>query len=151
MKVEDVMTKDPACCLPDSNLQDVTRLMKENDCGCIPVVESKESSKLVGTITDRDIAIRAFSGEKNPLDLTAADIMTPDTVTVTPETSIQECCDMMENKQIRRIMVVDEKDCCCGIVAQGDIALYLNSKQTAEVVREISQPSASAAGGAAGG
>jgi CBS domain-containing protein len=151
MKVQDVMTKDPACCLPDSGLQAVTWLMVENDCGCIPVVESRESAKIVGTITDRDIAVRAFTGEKNPLDLTAADIMTPDTVTVTPETGIQECCDVMENKQIRRILVVDEDDCCCGIVAQGDIARYLNSKQTAEVVKEISQPWHVATSGTSGG
>jgi hypothetical protein len=112
--------------------------MIENDCGCIPVVESWESMKPVGTITDRDIAVRAFGAGKDPQYLTASDIMTSDIICVTPDMNIDECCDVMENNQIRRVLVADKENRCCGIVAQADVARHASAGQTAEVVQEIS-------------
>jgi CBS domain-containing protein len=137
--VEEIMTKDPACCTAETNLREVARLMVENDCGCIPIVESEESKKPIGMITDRDITVRAVAEGKNPLDLTAADVMTGQVVTVTPDTSVEDCCNKMEDKQIRRIAVVDENGVCCGIVAQADVAINADQRKTAEVVQEVSK------------
>ena len=88
----------------------------------LPVVEDNAHNKLIGVITDRDIACRAVAEGKNPLDLTAKDIMTSKVYTVTPKTSVEDCCNLMEEKQIRRVAVIDDNGCCCGMVAQADIA-----------------------------
>jgi CBS domain-containing protein len=139
MNVGEIMTKDPACCTPDTGLQEVAQMMVECDCGCIPVVDSEESKMPVGMITDRDITCRVVAKGQNPLDLTAQDAMTTTVVSVTPDTSIEECCDLMEDSQIRRVAVVDENGACCGIVAQADIATNLSGNKTGEVVQEVSR------------
>ena len=144
MEVKDIMTPDPACCTPDTTLQRVAELMVENDCGEIPVIESVSSTKPVGVVTDRDIVCRTVAKGINPLTLTASDCMTTPCVTVTPDTSLDECCRMLEEKQIRRVPVVDASGACCGIVALADIAKHAKKRETAEVVREVSEPSASA-------
>ncbi|MEX2120697.1 MAG: CBS domain-containing protein [Pirellulales bacterium] len=140
MKVKKIMAADPACCTPDSTLQQAARLMVEHDCGAIPVIERNDHRKPVGIITDRDITCRAVAMGKNPLEMRVADCMSPSVVTVSPEASLEECCDLMEREKIRRILVVDDDGCCCGIVAQADVALHAGKGQTAEVVREVSQP-----------
>jgi len=139
MQVRDVMTENPAVCTPDTPLQEVAGLMVEHDCGCIPVVDDRASLKPVGMITDRDITCRTVAQGKNPLEMTAGECMTNSAETVTPEMSIEECCEVMEQNQLRRIIVVDESGVCCGIVAQADIAKYAPARETAEVVKDISQ------------
>lgn len=148
MNVKDVMTTDPACCIPEAGLQEVAQLMIDHDCGEIPVVENKETKRPIGVITDRDIVCRAVAKGLSPLDLTAADCMTRPCVTVTPEMSVGACAWLMEDKKIRRVPVVDADGCCCGIVALADIALRGKTGVTAEVVKEVSEPTsaASAAG-----
>lgn len=139
MNVQEIMTKDPACCTPDTGLQEVAKMMVDNDCGCIPIVDSENSKKPIGIITDRDIATRVVAEGRNPLDLTANDAMTKNVVTVTPQTSVEECCNLMEEHQLRRIAVVDQNGACCGIVAQADIAMNADERETAEVVQEVSK------------
>ncbi len=140
MHVKDVMTANPACCTPETRLEEVARMMVENDCGCIPVVESSDSMKPVGTVTDRDICCRTVAEGKNPLQMTAADIMSSPVFTVTPEDDLNKCSNVMEENQVRRVVVVDERGGCCGIVAQADIALDASERVTAEVVQEVSRP-----------
>ena len=144
MEVKDIMTTDPACCTPDSTLQRVAEMMVENDCGEIPVVENVASMKPIGVITDRDITCRTVAKGLNPLTMTVSDCMTTPCVTVTPETTLDECCKVLEENQIRRVPVVDEGGACCGIVALADIAKHAKRRDTAEVVKEVSEPSSSA-------
>jgi CBS domain-containing protein len=139
MNVKNIMTPNPVCCTPETNLQDAAKLMLEHDCGCIPVVENSSTNKPVGMITDRDITIRTVAEGRNPLEMTVGDAMTPSAVTITPETSVEECCNVMERNQIRRVAVVDENGACCGIVAQADVALNAGEKATGEVVQEVSK------------
>jgi CBS domain-containing protein len=148
MEVKDIMTPDPACCTPDATLQRAAEMMVEHDCGEIPVVENVASMKPVGVITDRDITCRTVAKGLNPLGMTVSECMTAPAVTVTPDTSLDECCRILEEKQIRRVPVVDENGSCCGIVALADIARHAKERETAEVVKEVSEPtsSASAAG-----
>lgn len=136
MEVRDLMTTGPACCEPGAGLQEVARMMLDNDCGAIPVVEDGEP---VGIVSDRDIAIRAVAEGRNPLELTAGDIMSSPVETVTEATSLDDLFDLMEEKQIRRVVVVDADGGVCGIVAQADIAEYAGD-EVAEVVQEISEP-----------
>jgi CBS domain-containing protein len=142
MNVKDIMTENPACCTAETSLQEVAKMMVEHDCGCIPVVENSETRIPVGVITDRDITTRIVADGKNPLDLTAGDAMTASVVAVTPDTSLEECCNLMEDKQLRRIAVVDDTGACCGILAQADIATNAGDSKTAEVVQEVSRATA---------
>jgi CBS domain-containing protein len=144
MEVKDIMTPDPACCTPDTTLQRVAETMVENDCGEIPVVENAASMKPVGVITDRDIVCRTVAKGLNPLTMMVSECMTTPCVTVTPDTSLDECCRVLEENQIRRVPVVDAGGACCGIVALADIAKHAKKRETAEVVKEVSEPSTSA-------
>ena len=144
MQVKEVMTANPACCTADTPLPEVARMMVDNDCGEIPVVENKGSKIPVGVVTDRDIVCRAVAKDSNPLDLTAADVMSKPIVTVSPETPVAECCRIMEEQQIRRVPVVDANGACCGIVALADIALQARSGVAGELVKEVSEPGKSA-------
>lgn len=123
-------------------------MMVDNDCGEIPVVDNKESKIPVGVVTDRDIVCRTVAKDKNPLKLTAADSMSKPIVTVTPDTSVEECCRTMEEKQVRRVPVVDAKGALCGIVALADIARETNGGVAGKVVKEVSQPGAAASAAA---
>jgi CBS domain-containing protein len=143
MNVAEIMTKDPACCTPDTGLQEVAQMMVDCDCGCVPVVDSKDSKMPVGMITDRDITVRVVAKGQNPLDMTAQDAMTTTVASITPDTSLEECANVMEESQIRRVAVVDENGALCGIVAQADIANNAGGRTTAEVVQEVSKTAGS--------
>src|SRR5438445_6048103 len=123
MQVKEMMTPDPACCTPETGLQEVAQMMIDNDCGEIPVVDNKQNKIPVGVITDRDIVCRAIAKGLNPLELKVAECMSKPCVTVTPDTLLEECCRILEENQIRRVPVVDSTGSCCGIVAIVDIAL----------------------------
>ena len=144
MEVKDIMTPDPACCTPDTTLQRVAELMVENECGEIPVIESVSSTRPVGVVTDRDIVCRTVAKGLNPLSMTASECMTTPAVTVTPDTSVEECCRILEENQIRRVPVVDSGGACCGIVALADIARHAEKREAGEVVKEVSEPTGSA-------
>lgn len=147
MKVSDIMTDHPASCTPDTGLHEVAHMMVEKDCGEIPVLESEKNPRPVGVITDRDITCRSVAEGKNPLEMNAEDVMTPMVVSVTQDTTLEECCDIMEENQIRRLPVVDQNGHICGMVAQADVVRNTPEEMAAEVLRFISQPSARAAEG----
>ena len=111
--------------------------MVKNDCGEIPVVD--DSGTLVGVITDRDIACRCVADGKSS-DTSVEDVMTSSPITVTPDTSVDDCRSKMEDNKVRRLPVVDESGKCCGIVSQADIARHGNEKETGDLVREVSEP-----------
>jgi CBS domain-containing protein len=114
-------------------------MMVDCDCGEIPVVD--DAGRPVGVITDRDITCRAVAQGRNPLQLSAQDCMTGPALTVTPETSLADCCRLLEENQIRRVPVVDDTGCCIGIVSQSDVARHASKRTTAEVVQRVSEPS----------
>lgn len=144
MQVKQVMTADPACCVSETSLQEVAKMMVDHDCGEIPVVDDKNRKAPIGVITDRDIVCRTLAQGLNPVDLTVADCMTQPCVTVTPDMSVQECAHIMEENKIRRVPVVDADGGCCGIVSLADIALNAKKTVAGEVVKEVSEPSAAA-------
>ena len=134
---QDVMTENPACCRPRTTLDQVARLMVQHDCGEIPVVDSVEH--VVGVVTDRDIVCRVVAEGKNPSGHTAESCMTTDVVTVRADASLDEVISTMEKHQIRRVPVVDERDCCVGIISQADVAWKRPEREVAELVREVSR------------
>ncbi|MGH9195687.1 MAG: CBS domain-containing protein [Acidimicrobiia bacterium] len=139
MIVNQLMTRDPACCTPETTLQDVARMMVEHDCGEIPIVRGRHDKRLVGVVTDRDIVCRTVARGTNPLTVTAQDCMSTPVVTVTPDTTLEDCVEVMEEHQIRRVPVVDATGMCCGIVAQSDIAKRAPEEDTADLVKEVSR------------
>ncbi len=140
MQVRDVMSQDVACCTRDTSLSDVARMMKDRNCGEIPVIESNSSKQLVGVITDRDIVCRTLADGRDPMQMAAGDCMSQPVVTVTPEASLEECMQKMQRHQIRRLPVADRGGQCCGMVAQADLARHAPSHQAGEVVKQVSQP-----------
>ena len=121
MKARDLMTPDPAQVTPSDSLQRVSQLMLEHDCGCIPVVTAADQRSLVGVITDRDIAVRAVA-EGRPATTPVGEIMTPNPDCVTPDDEVERVEKLMSDRQIRRVVVVDDTGECVGIIAQADLA-----------------------------
>jgi CBS domain-containing protein len=142
MKIQEIMTTNPACCEPDTNVAEVARLMVDNDCGEIPVLRD---GRPVGVITDRDITARAVAARRNPLEMKASDLMSSPVITVSPSTDVDECCETMEEHQIRRVPVIDEDGTCCGMVSQADIAQHASARKTAQVVKKVSESGAASA------
>lgn len=140
MKVQDIMTHDPACCTPDTTLVEVAKMMKECDCGAIPVIEDQASRKPAGIITDRDIAIRAVAEGKDPSRTRAEECMSKSLVTVSPEDDLDECIRLMEKNKVRRILVVDSQGSVVGITVQAQIARSTDKSRSGEVLQDISQP-----------
>ena len=145
MKAKAIMTMNPACCTPETGLQEVAMMFIEHDCGAVPVVENQGSKRPVGIITDRDIACRAIAAGQNALELTAKDCMSSPCVTVSADASLDDCCEAMEKHKVRRLLVVDEVGECCGIISQGDIAVRGKEKKAAQLVKEVSQPASTPA------
>ncbi len=141
MQVKEIMTPAPVCCTRETGVADVARMMRDLNCGALPVIENDAASaEVVGMITDRDIVVRALADGADPTLLTAGDCMTMVVMTVNPETRMEECARLMEEHQVRRLPVVDAKGDCCGIVSQADLARTAPLKRLGEVVREVSKP-----------
>jgi len=133
----DVMTPSPACCKPSTPLDEVAKLMARNDCGEIPVVDTADH--VVGVVTDRDIVCRVVAEGKNPMAYTAETCMSQPVVTVRIDVPITEVVATMEKHQIRRVPVVDERECCVGMISQADVAWTGPEHDVAELVREVSR------------
>jgi CBS domain-containing protein len=133
----DVMTTNPACCTPETPLEQVAKLMVQHDCGEIPVIDSAEL--VVGVVTDRDIVCRMVAQGKNPLAYTAEICMSDPVVTVFEDTALDVVLATMEKHQIRRLPVVDNEGRCAGMISQSDVAWIGGEHQVAELVREISR------------
>jgi CBS domain-containing protein len=143
MTVSDVMTRAPACTTAAMPLQEVARMMVDNNCGCIPVLDDLGSP--VGVITDRDIVCRSVAVARDPLDMTVRDAMTPTCVTVAPDASLEHCCYLLESNQIRRAIVIDDNRRVIGIVAQADLARrseVLGGELVSAVSKDSVRPSA---------
>jgi len=138
------MTSDPVTCGPDTGIVAVAQLMAERDIGAIPVVEDDGSGRPIGVITDRDITIRIVARGENPADRRVRDAMTVDTVTVTSDSSMEDAAREMADRQVRRLIVVDEKGAIRGVVAQADLALSGSHQETGRLVKEISEPTPAA-------
>ena len=142
MRVRDIMTPDPAFCTPDSSAAEAARLMRDNDCGSIPVVENSQSKKLVGTVTDRDLAVRGLAEGKGP-DSPVRELMTASPVTCGPDDEVEIVREVMVARLVRRVPVVDERGNLVGIVAQADIAREegaASDQEVGRIVEAISEP-----------
>ena len=140
MQVREIMTTDPACCTADASLEEVAKAMVEHDCGEIPIIRSSSDKSLLGVVTDRDIVCRLVAQGRNPVDEAAEACMSSPVVSVRESTPLEDCAKLMEDKQIRRVPVVNGGGMICGIVSQADIAKNASRKITADLVKDVSQP-----------
>jgi CBS domain-containing protein len=146
MTCREVMCANPQFCLPEDNVRRAADIMKREDVGPVPVVYSQSDRRVVGIITDRDLAIRIIAEGKPPDTARVSDVMTPNPVTCRADDDIHEPLRVMSREQIRRIPIVDSNNQLCGIVAQADIARHLDEREAGELVEDISQPGHSSVG-----
>lgn len=142
MKVREIMTPDPVCCLPEDTAQKVASVLREKNIGAMPVVLDQSSRKLVGVITDRDLCCRVLANGSNPATTRIDRIFSADPVTCREGENISHCETLMQEHQVRRIPVVDGEGRCIGIVAQADLALKEKPDKVSKIVAAISKPAA---------
>jgi CBS domain-containing protein len=138
MKVKDILTKDPHVIRPDAMICEAAIMMKKCDIGMLPVCDGQ---RLVGTITDRDLAVRAIADGYDPLRTRVEDIMTPNVFWCYDDQDIEDAAQIMEEKQVRRLPIVNRDKRLVGIVSLGDLALRSQNDKLAEEVLEcVSEP-----------
>lgn len=143
MKAREIMTENPACCMPSDSVRDAAKLMAANDCGCIPVVADMESRQIVGTVTDRDIACRCTAEGKGP-ETRVEEVMSPNPSCCGADDELEQVERIMSERQVRRVPVVDGSGCCIGMIAQADVARAadrgVSDDEVGRVVERISEP-----------
>ena len=134
-KITDSMTENPCAIDSDKPVSYAAKMMRDEDVGFAPIVEG---DRLVGTLTDRDIAVRVVAEGRDPDETLVKDVATSNLITVDPEDDFDEAMRQMARHQVRRLAVVRDGR-LVGVVAQADVARDANEKQTGEVVEEISK------------
>jgi CBS domain-containing protein len=141
MKARELMTPQPVCCTPEQSVQDAARLMRDNDCGCIPVVEDSQDNRLIGILTDRDITCRCTADGKGA-NTSVREAMSRDPKVCAPDDDVQQVETIMAQHQVRRVPVVDSRGSCVGMIAQADLALNeraASDRDVGQVVERISE------------
>jgi CBS domain-containing protein len=135
-EIREVMTADPRTVTADSTVAEAARLMRDEDTGIAPIIEGE---RLIGVITDRDIAIKVAAEGKDAQSTKVSEIAASDLVTIDPQQDLDEALRLMAKHQVRRLPVVEEDGKLVGILAQADIARHADSARAGEVVEEISE------------
>jgi CBS domain-containing protein len=134
--VREFMTTNPCSIDADKSVAYAAKMMKDEDVGLAPIVEG---DRLIGTVTDRDIAIRVVAEGKDPQSATVREIASTQLVTIDPDQDLDEAVRLMAQHQVRRLPVVEEDGKLVGVVAQADIAREGEDAKTGQVVEEISK------------
>ena len=137
MQVRDIMSENAVCCSTGTPLVEVAEMMVAQDCGEIPVCDDQR--KPIGVVTDRDIVCRLVAKGREPTELTAQDCMSSPVVTVTAETTVEDCARLMEQYQVRRLPVVAGDGTVCAMIAQADLATKGPRDTSMEVVSKVSE------------
>jgi len=139
-KCSEVMTKNPVCCQPNDMVAGVAELMKSGNIGSIPVIENEQTKKLVGIVTDRDLALKVVADGLDAKSTKVEVVMTHKVITRRSNNDLQKALDSMAKYQLRRIPIVDKDNRILGIIAQADVATRVDHpKKTAAMMKEVSQ------------
>ena len=136
MKVSEVMTREVQTVRPDTTAQEAASFMLREDAGSMPV---SEGDRLVGMITDRDIAVRGVAKGFGP-DTPVRDLMTDEIICIRADDDVEEAATKMGEAQVRRLPVIDENERLCGIVSLGDLARETEDECAEEALEGVSQP-----------
>jgi CBS domain-containing protein len=134
--VQDLMTANPKTIASDGSILEAAKIMRDEDVGIVPIVDG---DRLVGTITDRDLAVKVVAEGKDVRSTTVGEVASRDLVTVDPQQDLDEALRLMAQHQVRRLPVVEEDGRLVGILAQADVAREASPQQTGRVVEEISE------------
>jgi CBS domain-containing protein len=141
---KEVMTPNPATCEPGDPVVQVARIMKQEDVGSVPMVESRTSMRLVGIVTDRDLVIKVVAEGRDINSTIVREAMTANPVSCREDDDVKHVLAQMKERQVRRMPIVDSNGVLLGIIAQADIATRINKDtQTGELVEAISESSTS--------
>ena len=156
--VETLMTRNPACCRPDTTLNEATHLMWINDCGSLPVVAGENGSSVVGMITDRDICMAAYHTGKKLTELPVREAMSKKVFSAAPNDEIADAARIMRTGMVRRVPVTDENGRLQGVLTLAHLARAtengggaVGKGMLAEVLASISQPTQGSRAKNAGG
>ena len=142
----ELMTKNPSSCLPSDSAYHAATLMKQEDIGPIPVVENRESNRLVGIVTDRDLTLRVIAERRDPESTKVGDIMSRNPVSCNQSENVQTALNTMSTHQVRRIPVVNDQNRLVGIISQADMATRVGApRKVAELVQSVSTTSPASA------
>ena len=136
MKISEVMTRDVATVSPEQTVQEAANFMLKGDAGSIPVTDG---DRLIGMITDRDIAVRGVAKGYGP-DTPVRELMTNDVVCARIDDDCEEVATKMSEAQGRRLPVIDEQENLCGIVSLGDLSRETDDETAAQALEGVSQP-----------
>lgn len=139
MLVKEIMTDEVVCCTPWNTARAAALLMKKHGVGAIPVVSELCDPLLEGIVTDRDLCCGVVAEGETPDDIHISEVMTLVPVTCEPEYTIEECEELMQENQVRRIPVVNKSGRCVGMVSQADVVLRAPAVQVAKMMKEISK------------
>ena len=140
-KCSDVMTREPVCCEPGDSVTQVASVMKREDVGSVPVVESRDGRKLIGIVTDRDLVVKVLAAGSAIEKATVRDAMTSQPASCLESDDVSKAVQLMSDRQVRRMPIVDATGRLTGIIAQADVATRVHSDQrTGELVEAISEP-----------
>ena len=141
MKIQDIMTTNPRSVTPDATVREAAQLMKDENVGIVPVVDGQSDRKLIGLVTDRDIAIRCIAEGKDGTCRVRDVMSSDDLATCSTNDDVDDVMETMSSEQVRRIPVVDERGSLLGIVSQADIVRKASNDAKAErTVEQISEP-----------
>lgn len=139
MKIDQVMTRDVEAISPDSSIWAAAKRMRDLNVGFMPVVEQ---GQLIGVVTDRDITLRAVAEGLDPVMSTVAEVMTREVITCYADQEVEEAARVMNEHQIRRLLVLDRNQNLVGVISLGDLAVSaLDESQAGETLQNISWPS----------
>lgn len=139
-KCNDIMTKQLICCVPGDTVSRAAQLMEREDIGPVLIVENGQNNKLVGIVTDRDLALKVVGEERDTRTTKVEEVMSRNIVSCHANDDVDKATDLMEQYQLRRIPVVDGESRLVGIISQADVATRVGDPdKTAKVVKEISQ------------
>ena len=138
--ITDVMTPIPQCCTPDDSIIEVARVMVQYDVGVVPIVESQDTRRILGIITDRDIVLRVVAEGRDPNEvISVREVMTNEVVSISPNADTLHAEEKMKEHQIRRVPVVDDHGSIVGIVTMADLAKVADEQQLGDTVKGITE------------
>jgi len=144
MQVSEVMTTNPTCCVPADTAQTAAIIMRDEDTGIVPVVQSKSSRTLAGVVTDRDLCLGVLAESKpDPANIPIEQCMTAKVITCTSDADLDDVLKLMQENQVRRVLVVDGGNTLKGIVSLADLMNRgeVSKGKTRETLESISKPS----------
>jgi CBS domain-containing protein len=138
MKLSSIMTGGIETIPPQASLAEAAKKMASQDIGSLPVCA--EPRRVVGIITDRDITVRAVARGMDPNHTRVEEVMTRDVLSCSSDAEVEHACELMETRQVRRLLITAQDDTPVGIVSLGDIALCLRESQSGGVLKKVSEP-----------